>query len=161
MGDESALGAEFRWEDIVLATTERSGPYIVSEDEIIEFARKFDPLPIHVDREVAAASMFGGITAAGSHILAIRQRLLYDFDFPKGVIASLGYEDVRFLGPLRAGQACVVEVEFLEARESRSQPDRGILITKMTLLADEVAILTMRDVALMRRRPQGDAPVAP
>jgi acyl dehydratase len=129
---------------------------VVTEAEIIEFAKFFDPLPIHVDPDAAKASRFGGVTASGSHMLAIRQKLVSRFGLESGIIASLGYEEVRFLAPLRGGQSCVVELEFLDKRESRSKPDQGIATLGITLLADDQPVLKLRDIGLMHRRPAGD-----
>jgi acyl dehydratase len=143
---------DFHWDDIVVGEKHRSSLYAVSESEIIAFATKYDPLPIHIDPEVAAASQFGSITAAGSHMLAIRQRLVHEFAFGGGIIASIGYDEVRFLAPLRAGQNCQVEVEFLDKTASSKRPDRGVAIIGMTLLADGAPVLKLKDIALMRRR---------
>ena len=142
----------FRWEDVVVGERHRSGPYTLSEDEIIAFARRYDPLPIHLDPAAAAASPFGGLTASGSQMLSVRQRLLYDFAFSGGVIVSLGFEEVRYAAPLRAGRRCVVEIEFLAKRPSNSQPERGIVTIGTTLLAEDEAVLTLRENVLMRRR---------
>jgi acyl dehydratase len=160
--DVATRGADpdFHWDDIVIGEKQRSSFYAVSEAEIMAFAARYDPLPIHVDPEAAAASQFGSITAAGSHMLAIRQRLVHEFAFGGGVVASIGYDEVRFLAPLRAGQACQVEVEFLEKRPSGKRPDRGVAIIGMTLFADGVPVLKLRDVALMRRRVSADAGAA-
>jgi acyl dehydratase len=146
----------FRWEDAEIGARERSQPYVITREEMLSFARRFDPLPIHVDAAAAELSQFGGLTAAGCHMLAIRQRLLYDFAFPGGVVASIGYDEVRFLAPLRAGQTCIVEIEFLEKRPSKSRADRGVLVISNTLLADDIPILTLKDIGLVKRR---EAPI--
>ncbi len=95
------LDIDFRWEDVEIGAVALSGPYAVDDDEIVSFAERYDPLPIHVDRAAAAASRFGGLIAAAGHVLAIRQRLMHHFGWRAGVIASIGYDDVRFLAPLR------------------------------------------------------------
>lgn len=146
-------GGVFFWEDVEVGTRERSGSLVVSAPEIIDFAKRFDPLPIHVDLTAAEAGPFGGLTASGSHMFAIRNRLLHDFKFSTAVIASLGVDEVRYVAPLRPGQTCQVEVEFLEKTPSRSKPDRGSTRIRMTLLADGVPVMSLIDLALMRRRP--------
>ena len=85
-------------------------------------------------------------------MLAIRQRLLYDFAYPGAVVASIGYDDVRFIAPLKAGQVCSIEIEFLEKRESKSRPDRGVLIIGMRLLGGDTTLLTLKDIVLVKRR---------
>jgi len=145
--------AGFYWEDVIVGERARSSAQIVTEEEILAFATTYDPLPIHIDAQAAARGPYGKLTAAGTHMLAIRQKLLYDFVYPEGVVASIGYDEVRFLAPLHAGQQCHVEIEFLEKRASTKRADRGIVIIAMTLFADDTAVLSLRDIVLMRRRP--------
>ncbi len=143
----------FYWEDIVVGQKASSTVYRVGEEEIVDFASRYDPMPIHIDRLAAAPSQFGSLTAAGSHILAIRQRLVHQFAYCGGVIAAIGYDKVRFLAPLRPGQACRLEIEFLETRPSTKRSDRGVATIAMTLLADDQPVLSLTDIVLMRRRP--------
>lgn len=144
--------ASFTWDDVVIGASEKSSVYRVTEDEIIAFASRYDPLPIHVDLEIAAAGPFGSLTASGVHMLAIRMRLVHDFAYGGGVIASIGLDEVRYLAPLRAGQACQVEIKFLEKRPSAKHADRGIVIIEMVMRADGVPVASMKDIVLMRRR---------
>jgi acyl dehydratase len=149
----SAAGdTNFTWDDIVIGITETSSVYHVTEAEIVAFASQYDPLPIHVNRAVAAASPFGTLTASGVHVLAIRMRLLHDFAYGGGVIAAIGLDDVRYLAPLRAGQDCQVEVTFLEKRPSGKHADRGVAIMEVIMRADGVKVLSMKDIVLMRRQ---------
>ena len=141
------------WEDIVIDDVQRSTRHVVGEEEIVAFASQFDPLPIHTDHAAAAAGPFGTITASGAHILALRLKLMADFAFSRGVIATMGYEEVRFLAPLRVGQRYQAEIRFLAKRPSASKSDRGIVTVGATLLADDVPIMTLKDTVLMRRRP--------
>jgi acyl dehydratase len=147
---------DFRWEDVEIGAIALSGPYTVNDDEIVSFAERYDPLPIHVDRAAAAASRFGGLIAAGGHVLAIRQRLMHHFGWRAAVIASIGYDEVRFLAPLRGGATCRVRIEWLDKKPS-SKPDRGLAVVLQTLLADDVAVLTVKDLVLMKRRAGGAA----
>jgi acyl dehydratase len=144
--------ASFTWDDVVIGASETSSVYLVTEDEIIAFASRYDPLPIHLDREIAAAGPFGSLTASGVHMLAIRMRLVHDFAYGGGVIASIGLDEVRYLAPLRAGQACQVEIKFLEKRPSAKHADRGVVIIEMVMRADGVPVASMKDIVLMRRR---------
>lgn len=145
----------FTFEDVLIGTVETSGGFLVTEAEIISFASRYDPLPIHLDREAAAAGPFGVLTASGAHMLAIRMRLIHDFDYGGGVIAAMGLDEVRYLAPLQAGRICKIESEFLKKRESAKRPDRGIVTIRQTLLADGAPVLNLKDVVLMRRRPAG------
>jgi acyl dehydratase len=149
--------AGFAFEDVVIGAVETSSGFLVTEAEIISFASRYDPLPIHLDHLAAAAGPFGVLTASGAHMLAIRMRLIHDFGYGGGVIAAMGLDEVRYLAPLRAGQICEIESEFLEKRESKKQPDRGVVTIRQTLLADGAKVLTLKDIVLMRRRPAGDS----
>jgi len=140
------------WDDITVGATETSSLYRVTTDEIIVFARQYDPLPIHVDPEAGAASQFGSLTASGVHMLAIRMRLLHDFAYGGGVIASIGLDEVRFLAPLRANQDCQVQINFLEKRPSSKRTDRGVVVIEMIMSADGTPVLSLKDIVLMRRR---------
>jgi len=153
----SAAGdSNFTWDDIVIGVTEISSVYHVTEAEIVAFASRYDPLPIHVNREAAAASPFGALTASGVHVLAIRMRLLHDFAYGGGVIAAIGLDEVRYLAPLRAGQDCQVEITFLEKRPSGKHADRGVAIMEVIMRAGGVKVLSMKDIVLMRRRPAAE-----
>jgi acyl dehydratase len=145
--------AGFTFEDVVIGAVETSSGFVVTEAEIISFASRYDPLPIHINQEAAAAGPFGALTASGAHMIAIRMRLVHDFDYAGGVIAAAGLDEVRFLAPLRAGQVCKVESEFLEKRESARRSDRGVVTIRQRILADGTPVLTLKDIVMMRRRP--------
>jgi acyl dehydratase len=144
----------FAWEDVILGARERSGFYHVDDAEIIAFAQQYDPRPVHVDPAMAAQTAYGGLIAAGGHMLAIRQRLMADFAWKSGVLVSIGHDEVRFIGPLRGGARCQVEMEWLDKRAS-SKPERGVATVGVTLLADEKPVLTLKDIILMSRRGAG------
>jgi acyl dehydratase len=143
--------SSFFWEDVELGARERSGLYHVEDAEIVAFAQQYDPRPVHLDKASAATSAYGGLIAAGGHMLAIRQRLLADFAWKTAVLVSIGHDEVRFVGPLRGGSVCQVETEWLDKRET-SKPERGVAIVGMTLFADEKPVLTLKDIILMARR---------
>jgi acyl dehydratase len=143
---------DFTFEDVTIGEIQTSSAHHLTESEIIAFDRRYDPMPIHVDQTAAAAGPFGALTASGAHVIAIRMRLIHDFAYGGGVIAAIGLDEVRFLAPLRAGQTCQVEIEFLEKRVSAKRPDRGIVTIRQTLLADGVPILSLKDIVLMQRR---------
>jgi acyl dehydratase len=85
-------------------------------------------------------------------MLAIRMRLLHDFAYGGGVIASIGLDEVRFLAPLRANQDCQVQINFLEKRPSAKRTDRGVVVIEMIMSADGTPVLSLKDIVLMRRR---------
>jgi len=108
-------------EDFVPGEVREYGPVPVSEAEILEFARKYDPQPIHVDPEWARTGPFGGLIASGWHTTALTMRLLVDNYLPAAAsLASPGIDELRWARPVRPGDALSVRVTVLEVRPSRS-----------------------------------------
>jgi acyl dehydratase len=100
----------------------------VSEDEIIAFAREYDPQLFHVDPEAARASIYGGLIASSWHTVALCMRLLVDNVFGhSGGMGSPGVDEIRWTRPVRPGDTLTVSMTVLEARTSQSRPDRGVL----------------------------------
>ena len=145
-----------RWfEDYVPGTTAAYGPIRVDEAQVVEFAREFDPQPIHVDPDAAAAGPFGGLIASGWHTCALMMRLFaQEYLSPASSLGSPGVDELRWLLPVRPGDRLVLRTTVEEARPSRSKPDRGIVRTRIELLnqADDV-VLRMVAMNLIRTRP--------
>ena len=133
------------------------GPGItVSEAQILDFALMYDPQPFHIDREAAAASPFGGLIASGFQTLALGFRSLYQSGaIAHASIGSPGFDELRWLKPVRPGDTLHTEVEVKSKRASKSKPDRGIVH-----MAWEVknhsgeTVLTLTGIHLLRRRPE-------
>jgi acyl dehydratase len=142
------------FEDVVPGAAIRAGPYTIPEHELLAFGATWDPLPIHVDK--AFASMHGGLTAPGIYLLAIKMRLVHSLPLRRSVIASFGYDEVRFHRPARPGDELMLELKWSEKRRSRSKPDRGIVTGRYSLInaAGEV-VLSHLDTVLMRLRSPG------
>jgi len=143
-----------RWfEDLPVGTRTEIGDYLLSREEIIEFASRWDPYPFHVDEQAARDSVFGGLTASSCHLFAICTLLFHRDPDPIAVLAMLGKEAMRFPNPARPGDRLRYRTECVEARESRSNPERGVVT-----LADELCnqrgepILTQRVSLLVARR---------
>jgi acyl dehydratase len=139
------------FEDMIVGQYMTSPAVVVDRDEMVDFAKRWDPLPIHVDSEVAASR--GGPTAPGLFILAVKQRLIHQLP-EHAVIASFGYDEVRFHHPLRPGDEVHLRYEFVEARPSSSKPDRGIVTIRLSLVRndDDEVVMSHLDTILVRRR---------
>jgi acyl dehydratase len=147
------------WEDLVPGGSLTSAPSVIDRTELVEFARTWDPLPFHVDEE-AGQKAFGGIAAPGLYMLAVKQRLIHTMR-PHEVIASLGYDKVRFHRPLRPGDSVHLQEQWLERRDSRSKSDRGIVTLLFSLInqAGEI-VMSHRDSIIVRKRsPEGSSNV--
>jgi acyl dehydratase len=104
------------------------GEVTVTESEILEFARRYDPQPIHVDPEAAREGPFGGLIASGWHTGSLFMRLFAtDFLNPAASLASPGLEELRWLRPVRPGDVLRGRYEILEAVPSTNDPGRGTL----------------------------------
>ena len=99
----------------------------LSEAEIIDFAWRYDPQPFHLDANAAAESPYGGLIASGFQSLAICFRLFIQSGLlAESSLGSPGIDELRWLAPVRPGDTLHSEIEVLEARPSKSKPDRGI-----------------------------------
>jgi acyl dehydratase len=104
------------------------GARTVTEDEIIAFAREFDPQPFHVDREAAAASIYGGVIASGWHTCSMMMRMVVDGVMgSSSAMGSPGLEGVRWMQPVRAGDTLSVRYLTVKVKASTSRPDRGVV----------------------------------
>jgi len=131
------------------------GNRTVSEAEIIVFARQFDPQPFHTDPEAAEQTPFRGLIASGLHTTAFFVRLMVDA-FPRiASRASPGFEEIRWLHPLRPGDTIAARTTVTDVRASKSRPQIGILSFdhSMTNQRDEL-IFTMRHNWFVARRPE-------
>jgi len=147
--------AQLYLEDFVPGSVREFGPAVVGEAEIIEFARRYDPQPIHTDPVWARTGPFGGLIASGWHTAAVAMRLLVDQYLPTAAsLASPGIDELRWLRPVRPGDELRVRVTVIESRPSRSKPDRGLLRSRIEVLGpDGSAVMTMIGMNIVRRRP--------
>jgi acyl dehydratase len=123
------------FEDYTVSESFEQGAYRVTADEIMAFARQYDPQPFHLDLEAAAASVFGGLTASGFHIVAIQGPLVHSSpEADAAVMAGLGWDEVRFQNPARVGDTLSARFTCIEARPSASKPDRGIVRNNVEVL---------------------------
>ena len=119
------------FEDYEADCTYDCGQRLVLESEIIEFAQRYDPQPFHIDPVEARRSIYGGVIASGWHTGALTMRLLVEnYVSTVASLGSPGIETLRWPAPVRPGDTLTVTVEVLEARVSRSKPDRGIVRSK-------------------------------
>ncbi len=145
------------FEDVVPGMAINAGPYVISEHELMAFASAWDPLPIHVDK--AFAAQHGGLTAPGIYLLAIKMRLVHSLPLRQTVIASFGYDEVRFHRPARPGDTLMLELRWTEKRLSQSRPDRGIVTGRYSLInaAGEVVMSHLDTVIMRLRRPKPES----
>lgn len=133
------------------------GTCTFTEEEIVAFARQFDPQPFHLDREAAAASHFGGLVASGWHTCSAMMRQIVDRLLLKSVShGSPGVDEIRWLKPVRPGDTLRMSMRILETIPSRSKPDRGVLKSEYVAVNQHgEPVLSMKTLGMFGRRPAG------
>ena len=109
------------------------GTYEISRDEIVEFARQYDPFPFHVDEEAARETIFGGIISSGWLTALVWLRLMHKHFITAEVVGSLGHEEMKWPAPVRPGDRLHGQLEIKESRVSKSKPDIGFVRYAATL----------------------------
>jgi len=147
------------FEDFQTGEVIQLGSYVVPREEILAFARQFDPQPFHVDEEAARRSIFGGIIASGWHTASISHRLLVEGLLQRSSsMGSPGLDELRWLLPVRPGDELSVRVEVLSTTPSRSKPDRGALKMRLEVRNQKgEVVMTEVAAALFARRPSAPA----
>lgn len=131
------------------------GSYEITEQEIIEFATRYDPQYFHTDREAAKQSHFGGLVASGWMTGSILMRLMVDgFVSPKSSMGSPGLDELRWLEPVRPGDVLRGRATINSMRHSKSKPDRGIMNVSWEVInQNEVVVLSVHGTGMYRTRP--------
>ncbi len=151
----TAMSEPRYWEDYEVGQKFPLGSVSFSEQEIIDFAREFDPQSFHVDREAAAESMFGGIIASGWQVAAKMMRLFVDnYVDQRTALGSPGVDELRWLKPVRPGDVLNGVVEIAAKAPSKSKPQIGVVHERwiVTNQRGEV-VMTTRGINMVRRRP--------
>ena len=129
-----------------------AGPYLLSEEELVGFARSYDPQWFHTDAEASRESPFGGLIASGWHTCAIAMRLVVEAALAGSEsFASPGLEHVRWPNPVRPGDALRLVADVIEVRRSESKPTLGILRWRWRLF-------NQRELMVLDVEVHGDLP---
>ena len=143
------------FEDLTVGSVYEYGDYLLTEDEIVEFARKYDPQPFHLDHEAAKGSIFGGLAASGWNTAAAMMRMLVDHHLsPATSMGPPGIDEIRWTKPVRPGDRLSLRITVLESIPSRSKPDRGVVKSLTEVLTqDGDVVRPMKGMTMIRRRP--------
>ena len=145
-----------RWfDDYAAGEVFEFGSYQITEEEIVGFARKYDPQPFHVDPTEAAASPYQGLIASGWMTAAVAMRMVCDhFVPPCSSMGSPGVEQVRWLHPVRPGDRLRMRVSILAVQRSRSKPDRGVVTVRQEVLNQhQQTVMSLDGKSMHRVRP--------
>ncbi len=143
------------WDDYEIGARFQLGSTSFTAEEIVGFAREFDPQNFHVDVEAARESMFGGLIASGWHVVSKLMRLFVDNDVDRRTaLGSPGVDEIRWLKPVRPGDILTAWVECSGKVPSKSRPDMGVIHEhwRATNQKGEV-VLTLKGINMVRRRP--------
>lgn len=142
-------------EDFAVGQVMEFPPRTVSEDEIIAFARDYDPQPFHLDKEAARQSLFGGLCASGWHTAGMMMRMLVDNMIGKyASMGSPGVDQLRWVKPVFPGDTLHLRGEVVDVKPSRSKPDRGVITSRYEMKNQKgETVLTMQAKGMYARRP--------
>ena len=144
------------WEDMEVGVERLFGTYHVTREEVLEFARKYDPQPFHLSDEAAAQTHFGRIAASGWHTAAMTMRVIVDAldREPQAGLGSPGVDELRWIKPVYPGDTLTIRGTIVDKTPSRSKPDLGTIRTR-TIVTNQDGVDVMRfiSIVLMRRRP--------
>lgn len=146
------------FEDFTVGQKAAFGRYVVDRDELLDFARRYDPQPFHLSDAAAATTHFGRLAASGWHSTAMTMAMIVanmgtDGDVG-GSLGAAGVDELRWLRPVHPGDVLRCETEVIAILPSQSKPDRGIVRSRVTVLnQDDLPVMTFVPIALYRRRP--------
>ena len=144
------------FEDLEVGTETEFGHYDVTREEVLEFARNYDPQPFHLSDEAAAKTHFGRIAASGWHTCAMAMSVIVrSFEqAPQAGLGSPGIDELRWLRPVYPGDRITVRGKIVSKTPSRSKPDIGSMRTETTITnQDGIDVMRYTSIVLMRRRP--------
>ena len=148
---------KYYWEDLVAGSTLELGSTTVLREEVLAFARKFDPQPFHLDDEAAAHSVFGKLAASGWHTCAMAMGLMVrGFLHEAASLGSPGLENIKWLRPVYPGDTLTLRQRFLETRPMKSRPDVGLARSLWEMFNQHgEQVLSMDGWGMFRRRTPG------
>ena len=144
-------------EDLAVGQTASFGAYRVTREEVLEFARKYDPQPFHLSDEAAAQTHFGRLSASGWHTCAMVMAMVVENlkANRQAGLGSPGIDMLKWLKPVYPGDTLRCETEILEKRVSASRPDMGIYKSLMRVFnQDDVMVMTFVSNGLVQTRPK-------
>ena len=146
---------DYYLDDFKPGDTFTSPSYTLSEEELLAFARSYDPQPFHLDHAAGAASDFGALVAGGFQTAALTWALALKTGlFDRCAVAGLGVDELRWPKPVRPGDTLTCRFEVLATRKSGSRPGTGIAVSRFDLFNQhDERVFTMRMAQLLKTRP--------
>ena len=145
------------FEDLEVGAETYFGSYEVTREEVLEFARRYDPQPFHLSDEAAAKTHFGRLAASGWHTCAMTMAVIarHVVAEEQAGLGSPGVDELRWLKPVYPGDTLHVRGEVVETIPSKSKPHIGVVRTRTTVTnQDQVPVMTFTSIVMMLRRPE-------
>ncbi|HLK50847.1 MAG TPA: MaoC family dehydratase [Bryobacteraceae bacterium] len=144
------------WEDFTVGLRFTTRAAEVSERDIVEFARRFDAQPMHLDAQAALSGPLKGLSASGWQTASLVNGLMVEADLTQGgPWLGLGVDELQWPAPVRPGDTIQAEIEVVSTRPSRSQPAHGIVRMHTTARNQrgDVVLSMYPNVWVPRREP--------
>lgn len=146
------------FEEIVVGSVLDFGYKTVTKEEIIDFAKKYDPQPFHIDEDAANDSIYGGLIASGWHTGSMAMRMMVDHMVnQRAGLGSPGWDNLKFLKPVRPGDTLRVRSEVLDKKRSKSRPQMGTIFGKIEVFNqhDEM-VMCFDSIGMVMAEATGD-----
>ena len=144
------------FEDLEIGAKTYFGSYHVTREEVLEFARKYDPQPFHLSDEHAAKTHFGRLAASGWHTCAMTMAVIarHVVEHRQAGLGSPGIDELRWLKPVYTGDTLLVNATIAEKTPSRSRPEMGSFRSHTVVTnQDDVPVMSFTSIVLIERRP--------
>ncbi|HEX8240292.1 MAG TPA: MaoC family dehydratase [Allosphingosinicella sp.] len=144
------------FEDLEVGRESEYGSYEVTREEVLEFARKYDPQPFHLSDDAAASTHFGRLAASGWHTCAMTMAVIVRHlgREEQAGLGSPGVDELRWLKPVYPGDTLTVRGKIVEKTPSRSKPGLGSFRTRTEVTnQDGIPVMRFTSIVLIRRRP--------
>ena len=153
------MATKYFWEDFTPGRVFETATRTLSEEDIVRFAREYDPQSFHTDAQAARASPFGGLIASGWQTCGVTMRLMCDgYLLETSCVGSPGLEELRWLKPVRPGDSLRLKTTVIESTPSAKQPNRGTVLFRWdTLNQNGEVVLSMRGRQMFLRRTAAQA----
>ena len=125
------------FEDLTVGEFRKSRSRKVTQDEIIDFARQYDPQWFHSDADAARESVFGEVVASGIHVLAMWRQLDHEINSDIDYVCGVGWDELRLKRAIRPGDVIHVTSEIVDLTPSKTRQDRGTALTRYAVVTDD------------------------
>ena len=143
------------FDDFEIGQSFRTHGKTISEAEILQFAMVYDPQPLHMNAESAKEGIHGGLISSGFQTISLSFSLFFRLGIlDKANLGSPGFDELRWLKPVRPGDTIWMEAEVTDLKPSRSKPDRGVIfMDHRTVNQNDEVVMTVKCMHMLRKRP--------